>query len=588
MRKELFGVFGDRETFGRFRSSMEFDRVVEGSQITVGIRDVGLGLPGRSTTHETEESTVAIWGEAYVSKPSTPGRWLAEAATRGPEALSALNGSYLAAVDTGRDAYVATDPARTWECFYTDAPGVRVFGTDPMAVARTVDSPTLATAPLTEFVHFGVVFGDRTLLEEVRRTPFDGLLRERGVETLDRFVYDPQPPEEFDYVAELTERLERAIRRRAHHPGRKGLMLSAGYDSRTLLACLPDVDVCYSLGPADGREIRTAARIAAQYDTPHELLEVDERYLNTAEESIRYGHGIKESLHIHHAGYDPQMNVDTMYHGLFCDTIVRGHFQPRDGFTVFGHKIPRERRVPDPDPIDAVVSKLGYMDASERLFPGCTSLPDDCDEFARAAVEAEYPEPGDRYESVSNGIDLFGIKNQPTTPFRMHLADQYLESFVAADRELVDWHLKTPPEHRRTRTFLKAIRQIDPAILRHRPPDRPYDSHPLNQIEGFVRRKLPGLRAFESAWPDRRTLYERASLDETLFGDDPTIHDLPPRIKLRINDAMTWVNAVVGEGALTPSNVVCPPRQWEPVVATASRSESDADPHRNPAADRRF
>lgn len=556
MNKELFGVFGDVEEFRRFRTPVEFDRVIEGSAITVGIRDIGLGIPDWSTTAEDGDEFAAIWGEVYLpGRVPSPADWLLHAyRERGPEALSALNGSYVAVVDVAGDAVVATDTVRTWECFYSDDPGVRIFGTDPLSVADTVGSPIVEREPLLEFLLLGIVLGDRTVLSQLRRAPFDGLIRADSTDTLDRFVYDPA---EFDYVGELARRLKRAVRRRANLPGSSGLLLSAGYDSRTLLACLPEIDVAYSIGEPGSSELSAAARVARQYDTPHQSIRIDDRYMNTTPESIRYGQGIKESLHAHQAGYESQMDVDTVYHGLFWDTFLRGHFQPLDGIDLFGQRLPRDRLEPDPDPVDVLLSKFGFMCGDDLVFERSDSLPDDCREFARNAIESNAPEAF-RSDSTYNWISLFGIQNQPTTSFRTHLSDQYLESFVAVDSELLDWHLSTPPEHRNDRTFLQAIRRIDSDILRHRPPDRPYDSHQLNQIERFVRRKVPGIRSFEPAWPDRRAQYERNDLDEELFPSDQIVHDLPPRVKLRVNDITNWINRAAGHERLTPTEVVRP------------------------------
>lgn len=85
----------------------------------------------------------------------------------------------------------------------------------------------------------------------------------------------------------------------------------------------------------------------------------------------------------------------------------------------------------------------------------------------------------------------------------------------------------------------------------------------------------------------------QAGLKVTIRRDDrgPCTHDLPPRIKLRVNDATTWVDAVCGAGALAPSNVVCPPREWQPTQQTPARPDSDSESRRlrrNPATDHQF
>jgi len=559
MHKELFGVFDDASEFRRFRSPESFDRVVEGESVTVGIRDVGLQIPNRSSTVERRDGVAVVWGEVYLPAAAAPGaaEWLLERYRAvGTDAFGELNGSFLAVVDDGDDPVVATDVVRSWECFYTDDPGVRVFGTDPAAVARTIETPNIRPDPLLEGVHLGVVTGDRTIIDQLERIPFDGVLGPTETRLLDRFVYDPR---EFDYADELARRLRRALQRRSANPGRKGVLLSGGYDSRTIVASLDGIDECYTVGTPDAGEVSVARRVSTQYGVPHRTLVADDRYLSTERDVIQYGQGLCESIHVHHAGYLDEMAVDTMYHGLLFDTILRGYFLPRDGVEVLGHTLPLQGLDPEPDVTDAVAHSFGFLPASESIFPDCEHVQASTSrEFIRTVIESGLEEWSDRYDSLHNGIDLFGIQNQPTIPFRTHLADHYLESFVAVDAELVDWHLKTPPEHRNTKTFLRAIRKLDPEILRHRPPDRPTDSTRLNEISGFLRRSLPGLAPFDGPWPDRERLYDQANLDQRLFEVYPDIHGLPARLKLRINDITTWLELATGTD-VTPADVLCPP-----------------------------
>ena len=559
MKKELFGVFGDRTEFGRFRSETQFDRVVEGERVTVGIRDVALGIPGRSTTYVGPEGVCVLWGEVYAppTAGADPAEWLLRRYGEvGADALDELNGSYLAVVDRDGEAFVATDPARTWECYYTDAAGGRLFGTDPAAVADCVPSPETETDALLEFLHLGIVLGDRTTIEQLRRVPFDGYLREDATAELDRFVYEPT---EFDYVGELAERLERAMARRAKHPGRKGLLLSGGYDSRTILAGLPNLDACFTVGDAASAEAKVAKKVSDQYGVPHRLLNVDDRYLDRGGDTISYGHGIKESIHIHHAAYDAQIDVDTVYHGLLWDTFFRGHFLPTDRMNVMGYELPWNRLDPDPNVAETLVGeKFGFIPTEKNLVPEADVVGDG-EALVKEAVEEQLAGQSDRYDSIHNAIDLVGIRNQPTMPFRYHLADNYLESFIVADRELIDWHLKTPPEYRNSGTLLKAIRRIDPDILQHRPPDRPFDSVQLNTVQGFLRKKLPFVPAFNGSWPDRSRHYDRNQFDQRLFPNCPEIHDLPPRLKLRINDITAWLDETTDRRTAIATDVLCRP-----------------------------
>ncbi|WP_158059714.1 asparagine synthase-related protein [Halorussus halophilus] len=546
MNKEIFGVFGGRETFAELRSEQEFDRVVSGDALTVGIRDVGLGIPGRSAAHEDDRGCCVVWGEAYV--PNQRGldtaEWILDRyAEKGRDALAELNGSYLVCLDYEGDAIVATDPIRSWECFYTDAAGVRTFGSDSVEVARTIDDPRISKRSLLEFVYIGVVLGHKTMFDRLGRLPFDGYLTAEDVGELDRFIYDPRDPDEFDYVQELADRLEAALVRRSRQPGTKGMLLSGGYDSRLILSKIPNVERCYTVGDASAQEVDVARKLAEQYDAEHTTFEPNARYIDADEEKTRYSQGIKESLHIHHAGYDEAMKVDTMYHGLLCDIYLCGHFVARQSLDVFGKNIPLSGLEPDPDPVETLLDRFGYSpDHSEQFFDIARIDDRDPAEFVREAVGEEFEKGWSRAAGTQNAIDLCGLRNQPSVPFRSHLADNYLESFFVADTGLLNWHLQTPPEYRNKQTFVDACRRLDADILKHRPPDRPHDSELLNEFERFVRRKLPFVTAFESPWPDRRKLYDRHDMDAKFFPAQEHLHDLPVREKLRINDVRSWMD----------------------------------------------
>ncbi|WP_254532463.1 asparagine synthase-related protein [Natrinema gelatinilyticum] len=542
MNRELFGVFGGSETFERLRSSDEFDEVLHGSTVTVGIRDPDLGVPGWSATYAGEEGCCLIWGEIYVpDDDQNAARWLLEEyETDGANALAGLNGSYLAVVDSEQSsgAFVATDPVRSRECFYTDDPGVRVFGTDAAAVGRTLSDPTLHGDSLLEFLHLGVTLGEKTAFTDLCRLPMDSCLTPKSVVPLNRFVYRPR---EFDYVGELAERLERALQRRASLPGRKGLLLSAGYDSRIILSKVAGIEHSYTVGTPNAAEVRAAKRLASQYDAIHTAFRPDERYIRPEGSKTRYTHGIKESLHIHHAGYTDEIHVDTMYHGLLFDTFIRGHFTAENTVEVLGKPVPTGRLESDPNPVETLLKKFGYSREASLELAELLSFDIEPESFVRKAIADELESVRDRVNSMQNALSCVGIANQPSIPFHVQLSDNFLTPFLATDRELLDWHLRTPPEYRTTETFLQACQQIDPQILRHRPPDRPYDATLLNEVEGFVRRKTPFLASFESPWPNRELLFERHDLDRRLLADFEHVHTLPARHKLRITDIRGWL-----------------------------------------------
>lgn len=550
MNKELFGVFGGRDAFDALRNPDRFATVLTGKTVTVGVRDPYIGHPGRTDVHEDGDGFCVIWGEAHAS--GSPAAELYEGyVAEGLEGLTAANGSYVAVLEYDGHAVVVTDPIRSWECFYTETHEGRVFGTDLASVAEVADDLSIDDRAPFEFLHLGTVLGEKTLFESVRRVPFDGYLTTDDVSELRRFVYEPR---EFDYANELTGRLRRAIQRRCDLPDRKGILLSAGQDSRSILAGVSDITHSYTIGSVDGQESTVARRLAAQYGLDHEVLAPDERYLLPDDPKVLYSQGLRESLHIHHAGYDDVIEADSIYHGLLYDTVLKGYFLERNGAELFGAKVPFQSVDDDVDPIASLLDTLGFLpEGSARLVQCAGDLlrkhgvdvggaPADPGAFLDDALRSEFAASQSRADSVHNAMDLAVLRNQPAMSFRTHLADNYVETLVVADAELLEWHRQTPPSHRHPKTVHRAIAALDDDIFRHRPPGRPRESNILSQAERFARRKLPLVRAVEPSWPDRRTVYERHGIGRKLFPDHPGVRELPSRLQLRLHDLRWWLS----------------------------------------------
>ena len=77
----------------------------------------------------------------------------------------------------------------------------------------------------------------------------------------------------------------------------------------------------------------------------------------------------------------------------------------------------------------------------------------------------------------------------------------------------------------------------------------------LNQVEGYLRRRIPYVPEAGTPWPDRDAMYDELDLDSKLFPHSPGVHSLPPRVKLRINDALVWLHIATGR-RYHPDNIL--------------------------------
>ena len=550
MNRELFGIVGGRDKFGEYRHTDEFHRIVNGPVVTIGIRDDGLEYYGRSSAFEDEHGCAAIWGEVItppaVDRP--PAAWLLERVrTSGDAAFDELNGSYVAVVDTENGVSIVPDLLRSRECFISDAPGTRLFGTDAATVARCIESPTLDLVAMNQLLYFGVVFGQRTILNELSRVRFDTAHTHVDNRELNRIEYHPIQRSQAEHARDLAARLRGAVKRRLDYPPPKGILSSAGFDSRLILATVPDLDVSYTLGTSSTPEVITARKLANQYGIRHQLLPVSPAYLKTSQDIVQYTNGIRESVHIHHRGNEDQMQARTIYHGLLLDTVLRDIYLANKRLEAFGHALPLPGLVSNPDTFAYLQERLGIYEGGDGLLadhPAYNRLSER--QFLDGTITEVLDDCRAETDSIHNAMSLLGLKVTQALPFQTHLADNHFESLVAADVNLIDWHLTTPPQYRNSRTYQQAIEHIDEQLLTHRPPDRPYRSHMLNQVQGYLRRTIPYVSEPGTPWPDRDAMYEELALDEALFADAPAVHPLPPRVKLRINDAITWLQSATG------------------------------------------
>jgi asparagine synthase (glutamine-hydrolysing) len=99
-----------------------------------------------------------------------------------------------------------------------------------------------------------------------------------------RFADSPSRASEEDLASELAERLRTACARQAEGPGRVGLALSGGLDSRVIAAALPRHErrVAYTTGYPDSLDVLGARQIARACGMRHLHLVPEEGYLSRA------------------------------------------------------------------------------------------------------------------------------------------------------------------------------------------------------------------------------------------------------------------------------------------------------------------
>lgn len=156
---------------------------------------------------------------------------------------AAVEGSFVVSVvDAAANRIVVfTDKLGARPCYYT-SDGPFVFGTRLAALLQRLDEQTIDEQAVSDMLLMGHMWSDSTLLEEVKAirpaTVLEVVDGERSTERYWKPDFEEAPPGE-EYLTELVRRYRRAVRRSAStFPGRAGIWLSGGLDSRTTAGAL--------------------------------------------------------------------------------------------------------------------------------------------------------------------------------------------------------------------------------------------------------------------------------------------------------------------------------------------------------------
>jgi asparagine synthetase B (glutamine-hydrolysing) len=148
--------------------------------------------------------------------------------------------------------------------------------------------PEIDPVGVMELVAYEHELGGRTLFRDIEvLAPASRLVFQDGTLRRERywryqFADSPSRAPEDDLALELAERLRTACARQAEGPGRVGIALSAGLDSRMIAAALPRPEgrVAYTIGYPDSLDVLGARQIARAYAMRHLHLVPQEGYLS--------------------------------------------------------------------------------------------------------------------------------------------------------------------------------------------------------------------------------------------------------------------------------------------------------------------
>lgn len=465
-----------------------------------------------------------VWGELYGFNAGNryhPRPFEGESAAQylgnlvadlGLDAIGGLNGEFIAVVynlETGTVS-LCTDRLSIRDTYFTRLSDQSIaFSTKVQTLSRLREvTPEFDVGILTEYLTLNRTFGLRTPLRGTHLVPPGSILSvdtESGQTRCDAYwapVYNPRGRPFSAFVDEFIDRYRAAIADRTRSPGRIGVLLSGGSDSRLILAGLKNHAnvVAFHMHDWMNPEAKIAERVASTADVRLKFLNRDLEYhprmLRTTPEISNFS-GRFDQAHVEGFMDQIRSDVDCLYEGSSSNTLFRGHHLRTRSISI---PFTGSLDLPLHKPMDTVEDYVAHWD---RPMPSFLIPPKELRSVLSDnifPVNGAVDHHGIRYQSP---LGLFACSSiSPRTNshsifmaqgIREHLS--YRNPFL--DNRLIDLALSIPIKYRYRRDIVNAaLRQIDPdlAAIPHPQTGVPLTRHRFfrqsNGLPMILRRKL--------------------------------------------------------------------------------------------------
>jgi asparagine synthase (glutamine-hydrolysing) len=232
-----------------------------------------------------------------------PGSWLVHLyEEKGERFLGELNGLFSGVLIDKKlkRVFLFNDRYGVERIYWYQGSGEFYFASEAKAILSVVpETRAFDEQGVIEFLTFGCTLGERTLFQGVQLLPGGSVWSFEEGSCQKKKYFSPEawesqsilPAEAFG--AELEDTFKRILPRYFESDSRIGISLTAGLDSRMIMACLPkdgEKPVCYTFaGPRqDTLDARLAGRVAKACGLEHEIFRLgDDFFLNFASHADR-------------------------------------------------------------------------------------------------------------------------------------------------------------------------------------------------------------------------------------------------------------------------------------------------------------
>ncbi|WP_083465871.1 asparagine synthase-related protein [Salidesulfovibrio brasiliensis] len=195
-----------------------------------------------------------------------------------------------------------------------------------------------------EFIYFQRLFGTKTYDKDSRFLRAASLLSYSDGKTSEESYWNQSYHKSNDSLDTSAHHLVHLLKQSIHrktsdNPGRIGLFLSGGKDSRTILSCFDVPPTSFTLTPGKNHEFLSAAEAVAIRGGKHVHLNLrEEPYSQVVDQLVQLGGGMHVFDHALFYGYgdDVREHADIVFHGHGVDYMFQGMYIPTKPLRIWG------------------------------------------------------------------------------------------------------------------------------------------------------------------------------------------------------------------------------------------------------------
>lgn len=300
----------------------------------------------------------------------------------GAAAFSQLTGSYFLLIYElkQKKLTIVSDHLASRPIFYTTLLDKFVFATDiRFVLSYPLVSRELDYRSVAEFLRFNMIFGERTLYNNVFMLPpaTATVINDHGAYhhkywTIRFTSHKANDCSINKFSRSLADVFVSAVDRITDNTGDIALMLSGGLDSRMIAAALQVLgkkpSIAITFGELENDEVVIAKRVAKEVGFRHHLLmRPSDYYTNLMQSSVTFSNGLYLPIHGHMFGLKKQireLSVRTLLWGWGLDVPFSGSYLPKRSLSLFGREIPTlwlKRLDSSESVVNSILHMLGHQ-----------------------------------------------------------------------------------------------------------------------------------------------------------------------------------------------------------------------------------